>query len=119
MKRITGNTTVRDDHHLACELPKKSIPPYPLTYSLGKILAAAAKGAHDFDAQWAGLGVALARELPAADLIQISGQRMAGRVTLVTLEYSRMFGQPPARIIRDALESEQSVKYVAPTGGLA
>ncbi|HIG9718038.1 TPA: hypothetical protein ACYESM_004802 [Klebsiella pneumoniae] len=64
-------------------------------------------------------GVALARELPAADLIQISGQRMAGRVTLVTLEYSRMFGQPPARIIRDALESEQSVKYVAPTGGLA
>ncbi|HBN6064455.1 nitronate monooxygenase [Enterobacter cloacae] len=58
--------------HLTRDLPKESIPPYPLTYSLGKILAAvaAAKGAHGFGAQWAGQGVALARELPAADLVQ-------------------------------------------------
>ncbi|HAV1789097.1 NAD(P)H-dependent flavin oxidoreductase [Enterobacter hormaechei] len=58
--------------HLARYFPKESIPPYPLTYSLGKILAAAAaaKGVHGFGAQWAGQGVALARELPAADLIQ-------------------------------------------------
>lgn len=57
---------------LTRELPKESIPPYPLTYALGKILAAAAaaKGAHGFGAQWAGQGMTLARELPAGKLIQ-------------------------------------------------
>ncbi len=57
---------------LTRELPGEYIPPYPLTYSLGKLLAAAAaaKCAHGFGAQWAGQGVTLAREMPAAKLIQ-------------------------------------------------
>uniref|UniRef100_UPI0035B533C7 NAD(P)H-dependent flavin oxidoreductase n=1 Tax=Klebsiella pneumoniae TaxID=573 RepID=UPI0035B533C7 len=57
---------------LTREIPGDYIPPYPLTYSLGKLLAAAAaaKGAHGYGAQWAGQGVSLAREMPAAKLIQ-------------------------------------------------
>lgn len=56
---------------LAREFSHDTIPPYPLTYALGKALAAAAaaKGAHGFGAQWAGQGAALAREMPAAELI--------------------------------------------------
>lgn len=56
---------------LAREFAQDAIPPYPLTYALGKALAAAAaaKGAHGFGAQWAGQGAALAREMPAAELI--------------------------------------------------
>lgn len=55
---------------LAREFAQDSIPPYPLTYALGKALAAAAaKGAHGFGAQWAGQGAMLAREMPAAELI--------------------------------------------------
>lgn len=51
--------------------PERAIPAYPLAYSLGKTLAAAAAGQGDrgFDAQWAGQGVALARALPAAELV--------------------------------------------------
>lgn len=49
----------------------EEIPSYPLTYSLGKALAAAAElqGEPGFGAQWAGQGAALARELPAAELV--------------------------------------------------
>ncbi|PJZ03340.1 nitronate monooxygenase [Pantoea rodasii] len=49
-----------------------TIPDYPLTYSLGKALAAAAaaKNQHGFGAQWAGQGAALAREMPAGELIK-------------------------------------------------
>jgi nitronate monooxygenase len=49
-----------------------TIPPYPLTYALGKALAAAAaaKGAYGFGAQWAGQGAPLAREMPAAALVK-------------------------------------------------
>ncbi|MCD5996209.1 nitronate monooxygenase [Pseudomonas sp. CDFA 602] len=45
---------------------------YPLAYDLAKALhaAAAAKGCHDFAAQWAGQGAPLARELAAAVLVQ-------------------------------------------------
>lgn len=58
--------------HLAREFTRDSIPPYPLTYALGKALAAAAsaKGAHGFGAQWAGQGAALAREMPAGELVR-------------------------------------------------
>lgn len=51
--------------------PREAIPSYPLTYALGKALAAAAgaKGDHGFGAQWAGQGAALAREMPAAELV--------------------------------------------------
>jgi len=54
------------------ELLAEDIPDYPLTYSLGKALAAAAaaKGEHGFGAQWAGQGAALAREIPAGELIK-------------------------------------------------
>jgi nitronate monooxygenase len=57
---------------LTRELPRECIPPYPVTYALGKMLAAAAtaKGAHGFGAQWAGQGLTLAREMPAGKLIQ-------------------------------------------------
>ncbi len=45
---------------------------YPLAYDVAKALhaAASAKGCHDFAAQWAGQGAPLARELPAATLVQ-------------------------------------------------
>ncbi len=58
--------------HFAQVFTRDSIPPYPLTYSLGKAIAAAAsaKGAHGFGAQWAGQGATLAREMPAAALIR-------------------------------------------------
>lgn len=56
---------------LARDLALNSIPPYPLTYALGKALAAAAssKGAHGFGAQWAGQGAGLAREMLAGEMI--------------------------------------------------
>lgn len=58
--------------HLAREFAQESIPAYPLTYALGKALAAAAaaKGVHGFGAQWAGQGATLAREMPAAELVK-------------------------------------------------
>lgn len=47
-------------------------PDYPVAYDVAKALhaAAAAKGSHDYAAHWAGQGVALARALPAAELVQ-------------------------------------------------
>ncbi|MGG4624419.1 NAD(P)H-dependent flavin oxidoreductase [Serratia odorifera] len=53
-------------------IAEDAIPPYPLTYALGKALAvaAAAKGEHGFGAQWAGQGVSLIREMPADRLVQ-------------------------------------------------
>lgn len=46
-------------------------PDYPIAYDAGKALhaAAKAKGEHGFAAQWAGQGVPLSRELPAAELV--------------------------------------------------
>jgi nitronate monooxygenase len=57
---------------LSSDIARDSIPPYPLTYALGKALAAAAaaRGNHGFGAHWAGQGAALAREMPAADLVR-------------------------------------------------
>ncbi len=48
------------------------VPDYPRAYDAGKALHAAAKagGDHGFAAHWAGQGVALARALPAADLLR-------------------------------------------------
>lgn len=45
---------------------------YPVAYDANKQLCAAAArdGAHDFAAQWAGQGALLAREMPAAELVQ-------------------------------------------------
>lgn len=64
--------------------PQDAAPGYPMTYALGKALgaAAAAKGVHGFSAQWAGQGVALAREMPAAELVAalIAEWRAAERV---------------------------------------
>ena len=53
------------------EFSKEIIPPYPLTYALGKALAsaAAAKGEHGFGAQWAGQAANLAREMSAGTLV--------------------------------------------------
>jgi nitronate monooxygenase len=48
-----------------------AIPDYPNTYDAGKALhaAAKAKGNSDYAAQWAGQAAALARQLPAAELV--------------------------------------------------
>jgi nitronate monooxygenase len=48
-----------------------AVPAYPITYDAGKALHAAAKAKGDFGygAQWAGQAAALARELPATELM--------------------------------------------------
>ena len=48
------------------------LPDYPICYDAAKALqaAASAQGCHDFAAQWAGQGAPLARELPAAELLE-------------------------------------------------
>ncbi len=48
-------------------------PNYPIAYDAGKALHAAAKplGENGFGAQWAGQGAALARSMPAADLVAL------------------------------------------------
>lgn len=48
------------------------VPDYPVAYDAGKALASAAKaqGDHQYGAHWAGQGVSLIRELPAAELIR-------------------------------------------------
>lgn len=53
------------------DVSQQVIPAYPLTYSLGKALAAAAaaQGEHGFGAQWAGQAARLAREMPAEQLV--------------------------------------------------
>jgi nitronate monooxygenase len=53
----------------SADAPK--VPDYPITYDAGKALhaAAKAKGEFGYGAQWAGQAAALARELPAADLM--------------------------------------------------
>ncbi|BAN48332.1 nitronate monooxygenase family protein [Metapseudomonas resinovorans] len=50
-----------------------TLPDYPTTYDAAKALhaAASAKGCNDFAVQWAGQGAPLARELPAAELVQV------------------------------------------------
>lgn len=52
---------------------EQDIPAYPLAYDAGKALAAAAKaqGDHGFGAHWAGQGVAMIREMPAAELVKV------------------------------------------------
>lgn len=56
---------------LTRDVPPGEIPDYPLTYALGKALAAAAsaQGEEGYGAQWAGQGAPLARELPAGALV--------------------------------------------------
>ena len=48
------------------------IPAYPVAYDAGKALHAAAKktGEFGYGAQWAGQGAALARAMPAAELVE-------------------------------------------------
>lgn len=66
----------------SADFPAEDIPDYPLTYSLGKALAAAAaaKDQHGFGAQWAGQGAALAREMPAAELIKTLVREWRGKL---------------------------------------
>ncbi len=49
-----------------------ALPDYPITYDAAKALTAAAtaKGNTDFAVQWAGQGAPLAREMPAAELVE-------------------------------------------------
>jgi len=68
---------------LAAQTPRVTPPDYPIAYDAGKALhaAAAARGEHGFGAQWAGQGVALARSLPASELVATLARelRAAGR----------------------------------------
>lgn len=54
------------------------LPDYPLTYDANKALnaAAAARANTDFAVQWAGQGAPLARELPAAALVELLAAEM-------------------------------------------
>jgi nitronate monooxygenase len=58
-------TALGDDQHAP------QTPAYPIAYDAGKALHAAAKGKEEFGygAQWAGQAAALARELPANELV--------------------------------------------------
>jgi nitronate monooxygenase len=55
------------------------IPDYPTAYDAAKALSAAAaqKGVQDYAVTWAGQGAALARELPARDLINVLAEELA------------------------------------------
>jgi nitronate monooxygenase len=56
---------------LGCSVDASQIPAYPVTYDAGKSLHAAAKksGEFGYGAQWAGEAAALARAMPAAELV--------------------------------------------------
>jgi nitronate monooxygenase len=58
--------------------------PYPVAYDLAKQLnaGAVACGSREFAAQWAGQGVPLARELPAAELIKVFAEELSGGAPL-------------------------------------
>jgi nitronate monooxygenase len=58
---------------LGARVSAESIPSYPIAYDAGKALHSAGKavGQFGFGAQWAGQGAALARAMPAADLIAL------------------------------------------------
>lgn len=78
---VSGRPARGIPNRLYLELEAKAIPlpaEYPLAYDVAKALhsAASAKGCHDFAAQWAGQGAPLAREMPAAILIQTLVQEM-------------------------------------------
>lgn len=53
-------------------------PDYPVTYDAGKALheAASARGNYEFAAHWAGQAAVLAREMPAAQLLQVLADEM-------------------------------------------
>jgi nitronate monooxygenase len=59
-------------YSLLDDLSAPALPDYPIAYDAAKALhaAASAKGNHEFAAHWAGQGAPLARELPAAELIE-------------------------------------------------
>ncbi|WP_263263237.1 nitronate monooxygenase [Pseudomonas sp. RIT-PI-S] len=61
-------------------LGQAGIPDYPRAYDAQKALAAAAaaKGSDAFAVQWAGQGAPLARELPAAELMQVLEREWRG-----------------------------------------
>ena len=77
--RILANRFVSLMEDPSCPTP----PDYPLTYTAGKALNAAARSQGDtgFGAQWAGQGAPLARAMPAGELVAILGKeyRMACR----------------------------------------
>lgn len=62
-------------------------PGYPAAYDAGKALhaAAKAKGEHGYGAHWAGMGAAMARPMPAKDLVQTLVKEMEE-----TLSHSRL-----------------------------
>lgn len=67
---------------LARTVDEAAAPDYPLSYSAGKALAAAARADGDlrFGAHWAGQGAPLARALPAAELVAALADEL-GRAT--------------------------------------
>lgn len=61
-------------------------PGYPAAYDAGKALHAAAKarGDHGYGAHWAGMGAAMARPLPAKELVQTLVREMEEALRAVT-----------------------------------
>ncbi|WP_020653108.1 NAD(P)H-dependent flavin oxidoreductase [Massilia niastensis] len=57
------------------------IPDYPIAYDAAKALhaAAAARGVQDYSVNWAGQGFALAREMPAGELVRTLAGEMQAR----------------------------------------
>lgn len=55
------------------------VPDYPIAYDAAKALhmAAVQKGLHDYSVNWAGQGAALAREMPAGELVRVLADEIA------------------------------------------
>ena len=67
---------------LAAKIDERRLPDYPIAYDAGKALhaAAKAKGETGYGAQWAGQGAPLARQLPAAALMEELSPSWRGRL---------------------------------------
>lgn len=65
---------------LAAPYGGRTPPDYPIAYDAGKALhaAARARGEHRFGAHWAGQGAPLARNMPAAELVQTLRREFEG-----------------------------------------
>jgi nitronate monooxygenase len=73
---ISGRGARGMTNRFMTEVGAPDAPPvaaYPIAYDAGKALhaAAVAKGSHEFGAYWAGQGAALAREMPAGELVRV------------------------------------------------
>jgi nitronate monooxygenase len=76
--RCLANRFTALAEELAARTPAPTPPDYPVAYDAGKALhaAAARRGEYGYGAQWAGQGAALARALPASDLVAVLAREL-------------------------------------------